>query len=630
ELFGFFVNTLVLRTDLSGDPSFREILRRVREATLGAYAHQELPFVKLVAELRPERSLSHSPLFQVMFTVQNAGGGGAALPGLSVSGVGAERASAKFDLSLVLTATAQGLRGGLNYSTDLFERGTVERMLGHLARVLEQVAADADVRLSRLEFLTEEERGWVLAQWNGIQRPYPLDRCIHELIEEQAARTPAAVALVHGAERLTYAQVNGSANRLARELRGRGIGRGGFVPILAERGPAVAVAMLAAAKAGAAFVPLDDKWPEERLRRALDDLRAPLVLACEAMLEQARALGRPVVLVPVGGDGAPNLQNQSESGDPIYAIYTSGSTGIPKAAVVSHGGITNRFHWMSECFGAESARSVLQTTRHVYDSAVWQLFWPMTQGGHTVVPLAGVETDAGYLVELIRAEAVTMTDFAPAVFNALVPELVENVSAREQLASLRTVVVGGEQITAETTYRFIECFPGVRVVNLYGPTECSIGSIYHEVHDGDGSRIPIGRPIANTSALLLDRSGRLVPRGVPGEIHLGGRCVGEGYLRDAKRTSTVFVPDPYASRGGERLYRTGDLGRYRADGSIECLGRLDEQVKIRGIRIELGEIEVRLAEHQEVREAVVLAREDVPGEKRLVAYVVGDVEAGVL
>ena len=249
----------------------------------------------------------------------------------------------------------------------------------------------------------------------------------------------------------------------------------------------------------------------------------------------------------------------------------------------------------------------------------------MTQGGHTVVPLAGVETDAGFLAELIRAEAVTMTDFVPAVFNALVPELVENESAREKLASLRTVVVGGEQITAETTYRFIECFPGVRVVNLYGPTECSIGSIYHEVHDGDGSRIPIGRPIANTSALLLDRNGRLVARGVPGEIHLGGRCVGEGYLRDAKRTSTVFVPDPYASRGGERLYRTGDLGRYRADGSIECLGRLDEQVKIRGIRIELGEIETVLRRHAPVDECVVAVREDRPGEKRLVAYLVGQV-----
>ncbi|MBW3655436.1 MAG: amino acid adenylation domain-containing protein, partial [Gemmatimonadetes bacterium] len=420
---------------------------------------------------------------------------------------------------------------------------------------------------------------------------------------------------------ISYAGLNASANRLARELRERGMGRGSFVPILAERGPYVAVAMLAVMKAGAAFVPLDAKWPEERLRRVLDDVGAPLLLAGAGTVDLADALGLPVIPVVIGGADAANLPSETGADDPIYAIYTSGSTGVPKGAVVPHAGIANRFHWMTETFGAASARSVLQTTRHVYDSAVWQLFWPLTVGGQTVVPRADGETDADYLVELIRAESVTMTDFVPSVFNALVPELSADASARERLSSLRTVIVGGEQITAETTYRFMELFPGVGVVNLYGPTECSIGSIHHAVSTTDGNRIPIGRPIANTSALILDRGGRLVPQGVPGEIHLGGRCVGLGYIGDGKRTSAVFIPNPYAPRGGERLYRTGDLGRYRADGSIECLGRLDEQVKIRGFRIEPGEIERLLRQQPGVRDALVIAREAAAGDRRLVAYV---------
>ncbi len=625
-LIGFFVNTLVLRTDLAGNPSFREVVRRVRDVTLGAYDHQEVPFEQLVAELQPERSLSHSPLFQVMFTLNeaDAGEGGTALPGLSVRTLGGQKQTTKFDLTLTCSPSSAGLGAMLEYNTDLFDRDTIERMLEHLGRLVGQVAEDPERRLSDVELLTEAEAGRVLEEWNGTERPYPLDRGIHHLVEAQVARTPDAIAVVHEGQPITYAALNASANRLAHALRDRGMGRGSFVPVLAERGPHVAVAMLAAMKTGAAFVPLDARWPEERLRRVLDDLRAPVMLAGAGTDNLAAVLGIPVLPVQIGGaDDTSNPESGTGPDDPIYAIYTSGSTGVPKGAVVPHGGISNRFHWMTETFGAESARSVLQTTRHVYDSAVWQLFWPLTVGGQTVIPRPDGETDADYLVELIRTERVTMTDFVPSVFNALVPELAADASARERLSSLRTVIVGGEQITAETTYRFMDLFPGVGVVNLYGPTECSIGSIHHPVSAADGSRIPIGRPIANTSALILDRGGRLVPQGVPGEIHLGGRCVGLGYIGDGKRTSTVFIPNPYAPRGGERLYRTGDLGRYRADGSIECLGRLDEQVKIRGFRIEPGEVETVLRRMDGVRDCAVIAREDRPGDRRLVAYVAG-------
>ncbi|HST62260.1 MAG TPA: condensation domain-containing protein, partial [Longimicrobium sp.] len=448
-LIGLFVNTLVMRTDLGGDPKFRALVRRVRDVTLGAYERQDVPFEQLVAELQPERSLSHSPLFQVMFTLNEGGGEAAmALPGLAIQAAGSGKQASKFDLTLTCSRGNAGLATVLEYDAGLFDRATAERMLQHLARLVRQVAEHPERRLSEIELLTDGERE-VLAEWNGTERPYPLDICIHQRVEAQARRTPGAVALVHEDARITYAALNASANRLARALRDRGLSRGAFVPVLAERGPHVAVAMLAVMKAGAAFVPLDAKWPEARLRRVLDDLGAPLLLAGAGTDDLAAVLGVPVLAVEVSGglggvigdatgdaDDTPDLGSETGPDDPIYAIYTSGSTGVPKGAVVPHGGITNRFHWMTETFGAASAASVLQTTRHVYDSAVWQLFWPLTVGGRTIIPRTDGETDADYLVELIRTEGVTMTDFVPSVFNAIVPELAADASARERLASL--------------------------------------------------------------------------------------------------------------------------------------------------------------------------------------------------
>ncbi|HET7233974.1 MAG TPA: amino acid adenylation domain-containing protein, partial [Longimicrobium sp.] len=629
-LIGFFVNTVALRADLSGDPSFRELLKQVREATLDAYAHQEVPFEKLVEALHPERSMAHAPLFQVTLSLQNAGGAPPALPGLETAPVRTRANAAMFDLGLSVAEAGGELRFALEYATDLFDAATAERLLAHFAVLLDAVAAAPERRLSALELLAGDERRLVLEEWSRTESGYAADACIHTLVEAQAARTPGAVAVAHDGTTLTYAQVNGRANRLARELRGRGVGRGGFVPILMERGPGVVVAMLGVMKAGAAFVPLDVAWPAERVRAAVGALDAALVLADPASAEKAEALGLPVLVPGDDGDDAADLRVEVDASEAIYAIYTSGSTGIPKAAVVHHGGIANRFGWMSERFGAGAAQSVMQTTRHVYDSAVWQLFWPLVHGGRTVMPRADGEADTPYLVELVRAQGVTMTDFVPSVFNALVPEVVGDPAAREKLASLRALVVGGEQITPETTHQFMAVLPDVRVVNLYGPTECSIGSICHEVRPGEGGRIPIGRPVANTRALLLDRGGRPVPIGVPGEICLGGRCVGLGYLKSPAKTAAAFVPDPFAAEPGERLYRTGDLGRYRADGSIEYLGRRDEQVKIRGFRIELGEIEAVLRRHPGVRECAVLAREDAPGQRRLVAYVVGQADGGEL
>ncbi|HEU4557353.1 MAG TPA: condensation domain-containing protein, partial [Longimicrobium sp.] len=426
ELIGFFVNTLVLRTDLSGDPSFREVLGRVREGTLGAYEHQEVPFEKLVAELQPERSLSHSPLFQVMFTLQNAATGGGALAGLEVSGVGAAMEIARFDLSLTLAATPQGLRGGLNYSTDLFERGTIERMLGHLARVLEQVAANADVRLSQLELLGEAERALVLEAWNRTAAEVPADRCIHELFEAQAARTPGAVALRFEKESLTCRELNERANQLAHHLRGRGVGPEVRVGVVMERSLEMVVSLLAVLKAGGAYVPLDPGLPAERLAYMLDDSAVPLVLVQAALRGAVPAReGVEVLAVDALAErlAAEPAENPAVAAGPdslAYVIYTSGSTGRPKGVMNQHRGVVNRLVWMQAQFGIGADDVVLQKTPFGFDVSVWEFFWPLQQGARLVMARPDGHRDPAYLRDVIEREGVTTLHFVPSMLQPFV------------------------------------------------------------------------------------------------------------------------------------------------------------------------------------------------------------------
>ncbi|MEW5929719.1 MAG: amino acid adenylation domain-containing protein, partial [Gemmatimonadota bacterium] len=630
-VIGLFVNTLVLRGDLSGEPSFRELLGRVRDATLGAYQHQDVPFEKLVEELRVERSLDRTPLFQVMLTLQNTERGELVLGDLRLEGLEGGGSSVNADLSFTLREAGDALAGVLQYRTELFDPGTVDRHLEHLGVLLEGIVADPGRGIRELPLLSGAERVRVVAEWNDTGAAYPW-RPVHELFDEQAERTPAAVAAVCGSGSLTYAELRRGADGVAAALRARGIGRGSCVPVLMDRGLDVPVAMLGVMKSGGAFSPLDVHWPVARLRAVLDDLGCEVVLVNGRTPFREEELGRALLRVD-GGDvqGGAVRGEPAPVGpdDPIYAIYTSGSTGTPKAALVPHRGITNRFLWMNEYFGAGAAEAVVQTTRHVYDSAVWQLLWPLVNGGRTVLPGSDEELAAEPLAALVREHGATMTDFVPSVFNFLVPQLVGDGELRRALASLRVVVVGGEQITPATTYAFMRCFPEVRVVNLYGPTEASIGCICHEVTGAEGGRIPIGRPIRNTHALVLDGGRRPVPVGVPGELYLSGACLGLGYLNDAARTAEVFVDNAFPELGCERMYRTGDRARWLASGELEYLGRMDQQVKIRGFRIEPGEVEAALGTHPAVREAVVVAREDVPGDRRLAAYVVARAGADV-
>ncbi|HEY0022712.1 MAG TPA: non-ribosomal peptide synthase/polyketide synthase [Longimicrobium sp.] len=622
-LIGFFVNTLVLRTDLSGDPGFRDVLRQVREATLGAYAHQEVPFERLVAELQPERSLSHSPLFQVMFTLQDVGSGGAALPGLEVSGGGAAMEVAKFDLSLTLAATPQGLRGGLNYSTDLFERGTVERLLGHLERVLEQVAADADVRLSRLELLSADERGLVVDAWNRTEADYSADGCIHEQFEAQAARTPDAVAVRFREESLTYGKLNERANRLAHHLAGLGVGAETRVAICLEPGPEMVVSVLAVLKAGGAYVPLDPAYPAERLAFMLADAAVP-VLVTQESLRAALSLSDGVAVVSVDRDSvaAKSAENPERSVSPghlAYVIYTSGSTGTPKGVLVQHGSLANLLATTREAFGVDEGDLMPAMASYAFDIWLFEALLPLTSGAAVRLVERERVMDVPALVQEI-ADA-TLVHAVP----ALMRQLVQAERETPRLARLRRAFVGGDRVAADLLAEMREALPGAESHVLYGPTEGTILASTHPV-DGVVFGHPIGRPLGNVRLYVCNVQSGAQPVGVPGELLIGGAGVARGYLGRPGLTAERFIPDPFSADPGARLYRTGDRARWRADGTLEFLGRVDTQVKVRGFRIEPGEIEAVLRAHEDVTDCVVVAREDA-GDQRLVAYVTGGVEA---
>jgi amino acid adenylation domain-containing protein len=625
ELIGFFANTLVLRTELSGDPSFRELLGRVREGTLGAYEHQEVPFERLVAELQPERSMSHSPLFQVMFAMQNVdgSGSGSGLAGLGMDGVIAESETTRFDLALTAVPHDGGVHGVLEYSTDLFERGTIERMLGHLERVLEQVVADAGVRLSQLELLSAEERGLVVDAWNQTAAEVPGDRCIHELFEAQAARTPDAIALVFEDEPLSYAELNARANRLAHHLAELGVGPEVRVGICLERGMEMIVSVLAVLKAGGAYVPLDPAYPTERLAFVLADSAVP-VLVTQESLRAALPAADGVAVVSVDGDAeriaTQSAENPERGAGPdhlAYVIYTSGSTGTPKGVMVPHRGIPNLAYAQARRFGIDSTSRVLQFASFSFDAAVAELFDALLAGGTLVLASREALLPGPALLETLQGGRVTVATLPPSVLAVLSPD---------DLPELRTVVSAGEAVDAATVERWSD---GRAFVNAYGPTETTVCATAAHC-EADGRAPAIGRPLENVRAYVLDAAGRPAPVGIAGELCVGGVGVVRGYLGRPGLTAERFVPDPFATKPGARLYRTGDRARWRAEGVLEYMGRLDEQVKVRGFRIEPGEIEATLRRHEAVRECAVVAREDASGGTQLVGYIVGEADPDAL
>ena len=617
DLIGFFVNTLPLRMDLSAGPSFRDLLRRVREVSLQAYAHQDVPFEKLVEELQPRRDTSRPPIFQVVFAMQNM-----PLPDLRIGDVAMAQLPepgriAKFDLMLTIQPAGNRLAASLNYNRDLFDEGTIQRMAGHFERLLQAVIADPDADVFTLPVLGVAEQE-ALARWNETASGYPRDKCIQTLFEEQAERCPDAVAVTGDNRTLTYRQLNELANARAHELMERGVRPETMVGLCVERSVEMIVALLAILKAGGAYVPLDPAFPKERLRFILVDTQARIVVVQEHLRDRLPDLDLQVLCLD-GPSGSPKAGNPAArvTGDNLaYAMYTSGSTGTPKGIGAVHHGVVRLVRGTNYAT-FDSKQVFLQMAPLSFDASTLEIWGPLLNGGRLVILPPGPPTPEE-LGEAIRRHAVTTLWLTAGLFHQVVDHDVSVLDPVRQLLS------GGDVLSPAHVRQVLERRRGGVLINGYGPTECTTFTCCCPLRSPQevGPTVPIGHPIANTRVYILDRDLGQVPVGVPGELYVGGDALARGYINQPGLTAERFIPHPFAQTSGERLYRTGDLARYRSDGRIEFLGRTDGQVKIRGFRIEVGEVEVVLAGHPHVREAVVMALADVQGGKRLVAYVV--------
>jgi amino acid adenylation domain-containing protein/non-ribosomal peptide synthase protein (TIGR01720 family) len=628
SLIGCMLNSLALRADLSGDPTFLDLLARARESSLSAFDHQDLPFEKLVEEIQPDRNLSSSPIFQVMFALQNAPKGRLQLDGLQLESVATDWVTSKFDLMLAASETKDGLRCTIEYNTDLFDGDRIERMLQHYVTLLEAAVADPSVRLSRLPLLPETERQQLLVDWNRTDNHYPSDRCIHELFEEQVVRTPDAIAVEFEGERLTYRELNARSNKLAHHLRGLGVGPETLVGICVERSLEIVVGLLGILKAGGAYVPLDPSYPAERLAYMAADSSPAVILVQDHVRHLlAGSSSIPMVLL----DGSSCFANQSAlnpsscvlPSNLAYVIYTSGSTGQPKGVQIPHCGVPGLIGAVHPRLDVspEDAWTVFHS--YAFDFSVWELWSPLLSGGRLVLVPLETTRESDRLLTLVQQADVSILNLTPSALAALIEEAQSSGRTGELESRLRMIHCGGEALPQELA-RIVLAL-GVPLWNFYGPTESTVWATIGEVREAGLSTAfaSVGRPFAGRRIYILDRSLSPVPVGVPGELYIGGAGLARGYLNRPELTAEKFVPDPFSLTDGERLYRTGDLARYQSDGNIEFLGRLDHQVKIRGFRIELGEIESVLLDHPSVREAVVVAREEESGEKRLVAYLAG-------
>ncbi|OHX36745.1 hypothetical protein BJL95_07520, partial [Methylomonas sp. LWB] len=623
DLIGFFVNTLVLRSDLSANPTFAELLEQIRATVLDAQNHQDLPFEKLVEALQPVRDPSRSPLFQVMFVLQNHDSLALSLPDLEVAVLEDDTRTAKFDLTLHIQDWPDGrLSGSFEYNTDLFDAETVTGLARHYFILLQAALERPQIRISELPLLSDGEKRQILEDWNAIGIEYPQGHCIHQLFEAQAERTPAAVALCFEDKTLTYAELNAKANQLAHYLISQGVGPDVLVGICIERSLEMVIGLLGIVKAGGAYVPLDPSYPEERLRYMLDDACVDLLLTRQGLATAVGLARRRTVYLDddwlqLAFCREHNPTPRNHPLDTAYIIYTSGSTGQPKGVAVAHG---NALHSTQARFAyyADPVRAYLLLSSFAFDSSVAGIFWTLGQGGCLCLPKDEAGKDPVALADLIERHGVSHMLALPSLYALLLEQ------ASEKLDSLKAAIVAGEACATEVVKRHFAALPAVKLYNEYGPTEATVwSSVYQASLDDLDRPLAIGRPIGNVRLYILDSYLNPAPVGVAGELYIGGAGIVRGYLNRPALSAERFIPDPFQAGGG-RLYKTGDLARYRADGAIEFLGRIDHQVKIRGFRIELGEIEARLLQHPDVKEAAVLAREDQPGDKRLVAYLVED------
>lgn len=643
ELIGFFVNTLVMCTDLSGTPSFREVLQRVREVALGAYANQDLPFEQLVEELQPERNLSYTPLFQVMFQLDNTPATTLELPGLTLSPLEFHNETAKFDLTLSMMDTELGLIGSLEYNTDLFNTATITRMLEHFKTLVEGIVANPDQRISDLLLLSKTEQYQLLVEWNNTQTEYIQDKsCIHELFEATVTRSPNAIAVIFEDEQLTYGELNHRANQLADYLRLLGVKPEVLVGICVERSLEMVIGILGILKAGAAYVPLDPSYPQERLALILDDVK-PLVLLTQKHLVAELPLSEAQVVCLDECEYAQHSQENSSRSvtaeNLAYVIYTSGSTGTPKGVLITHQALVNHSIAAAKTYELQPEDRILQFASVSFDVAAEELFSSWLSGSTVVIRPNKILLFAHFAQFLVQ-EKLTVLNLPTAYWHEWVSYLAQTKASLPP--TLRLVIVGTEQTLPEKLALWQKlvgdrsAHQRIRWLNAYGPTEATIGvTVYEPVELPEpaicqenqlANYVPVGRPIANAQVYLLDKHLQPTPMGVPGELYISGISIARGYLNHPELTADKFIPNPFSEKSGMRLYRTGDLARYLPNGDIELLGRIDEQVKIRGFRIEPNEISAKLQQHTKVGEAAVIAREDKHGELSLVAYVSPDSE----
>ena len=627
NLIGTFVNTLVLRTDLAGDPTFDDVLDRVRNTALEAFAHQDLSFAQLVAELQPERDTSHNPLFQIMFNVINVPTPTPRLTGLDVTYLEVDRGGAQFDLSCTVIDVPDLQRVTLSYNTDLFNDDTGARFLQHYRILLDSIVAQPDLHISDLPILIEAERQQLLWNWNNTTVDYPRDKCIHHLFEEQVERTPDAVAVISQSlrqrteERVTYRDLNRRANQLAHYLAKLGVGPGTYVGISLERSVEMVVGLLGILKVGGAYVPLDPAFPRERLAFMLQDSQVPVLLTQQSLVRELPAHTARVVCLDADWEGiaredAENSAGGATTADLAYILYTSGSTGKPKGVQIPHRALTNFLLSMQQEPGLTADDVLVSVTTLSFDIAGLELYLPLITGASVVVVSHEVAADGALLLKALDQYCATVMQATPATWRMLID------SGWMHTPNLK-MLCGGEALPRDLADQILE--RGGTLWNMYGPTETTIWSSTYEVKR-DNEPIHLGHPIANTQFYVLDARLQPTPIGVPGELYIGGDGVAVGYLNRPDLTAERFLDNPFIAssnrNSAERIYKTGDLARYRANGTIEFLGRADFQVKVRGFRIELGDIEAALLQHDQVRQAVAIAREDRPGDKRLIGYVI--------
>lgn len=618
DLIGFFVNTLVLRTDMSGNPSFLELLARVRSVTLDAYAHQDLSFDRLVEELQPERSLSYNPLFQVLFVLQNAPQPTHQLAGLTIHPEPVNYETAKFDLTLSMRESADGLKGVFEYNTDLFEADTIERMVGHFQTLLAGIVANPKQPIATLALLTEAEKQQLLVEWNQTQTPdWADDRCIHHLFEQQVERSPDAIAVVFGNQHLTYRELNSRANQLAHHLQSLGVGSETLVGVCMTRSPEMIVSLLGILKAGGAYVPIDPSYPVDRQAYMLADSQVRVLLTQAPLKSALPASSAHIICLDsdwqlIANHRGENPTTTVDSNHLAYVIYTSGSTGRPKGVMVTHRGLPNLVAAQSSAFAVQPSSRILQFASSSFDASISEVFMALGTGASLYLAPQDALLPGPAFLQLLQDHAITHLTLPPSAL-AILPEA--------ELPALQTLIVAGEACPPALVSQWSK---QRRFFNAYGPTEATVCATIAECED-TGKTPPIGHPIYNTYVYVLDSDRQPVPIGVPGELYIGGIGVARGYLNRPDLTQEKFIPNPFTAPftvEDNRLYKTGDLARYRPDGTIEFLGRIDNQVKWRGFRIELGEIEAVLSQHPAVSQCSAIVREDDPGDPRLVAYVV--------